>query len=207
MTNVNSVKLPYYFYSLDSTLPDGKERWFDEFSDDSPHVIRPGMDDNISYLRRRSARNEAYSRWQAAFFVRGPDNEFIPIFKPKMMKWQAIRVLAYKHSESHKNDWWEHYQDALFRVFVQPETFYDDITGEYKQWYLLSPEDGYLVNRYELEKKGPTLPPRDRDGREVYLSADRRLRKALFIPTECCHHLRNEGALDTDNTWIAPTGL
>ncbi len=49
-----------------------------------------------------------------------------------------------------------------------------------------------LVNRFEVEKTGEQLAPRDRRGRERFLSADRRLRRARLIPVECCHHLRHE---------------
>ncbi len=195
------MSLPRYFYNLDANLPDGRKRWFDEFSDSYPSIYQPGKDNNPYFLKNRADRNEAYARWQAAFFSRGTDGSFIPAFKPKMFKWQAIRVLSFKHSESSERDWWENYQDCVFRVFVEPETVYDQVTGEYKQWYLLSPEDGYLVNRHEIESKNASLPGREYLGRERWLSADKRLRRARFIPTECCHHLRNEttaGKLSTE---------
>lgn len=193
------MSLPGYFYSLDATLPDGTQRWRDEFKDDAPSIIQP-RDLSRSFLKAKNARNEAYARWMASFFYRDEFGDLQPSFKPKQFNWQAIRVLAYKHSESRKNDWWEHYQDAVFRVFVQPETVYDGL--EHKQWYLLSPEDCYLVNLYILEKLKPSQPPRDRTGHEKYLSATRALRNALFIPVECCHHLRHE-----TTAGVLPEGL
>lgn len=185
------MPLPYYFYDLNATLPNGRTRWFDEFADAAPSIIQP-RDMSPAFLKAKHERNEAYSRWQASFFERTADGEFHPLFKPKRFIWQAIRILAFEHSESSRRDWWEPYQDAIFRVFVNPETVYDEATGEHKQWYLLSPEDCYLVNRHETEQGGPTLPPRDYQGREKHLSADPRLRRARFVPVECCHHLRHE---------------
>lgn len=185
------ARLPYYFYDINARLPDGRMRWIDEFADAAPSIIQP-RDLSYSFQRAKRLRNEAYSKWIASFFVRTGEDSFIPLLKGKQFKWQVIQVLEFKHSEFSHRDWWEDYQDALFRVFVQPETFYCERTGEHKQWYLLSPEDSYLVNRYELEKKGPSLPPREYHGREQYLSADKRLRQALLIPVECCRHWRHE---------------
>ncbi len=185
-----SVKLPYYFYSLDCNLPSGQPRWKDEYADPYTHIIQP-KDLSLQYLRGKNQRNEAYSKWIAAKFVK-IGNECFPLLRGKMMKWQSIRVLTFKHSESDSKDWWENYQEAKFRVFLEPETIYDQRTKEHKQWYLLSPEDSYLVNRYEIEKSHPSLTPRDYQGRERFLSANRDLRKARLIPVECCHHLRHE---------------
>ena len=194
ITNRHSVKLPYYFYNLNAVMPDDRKRWEDEFSDNYPHVIQPSNDLNPFFQRARAERNIAYSKWLAAFYHKDPTTgERTPMLSGKMFKWQAIRVLSFKHSEKSRSDWWENYQEAQFRAFIQPETIYDQATGEHKQWYLLSPEDCYLVNRYELEKNGPSLPLREFTGRERYLSANRELRKARLIPVECCHHLRNEG--------------
>jgi hypothetical protein len=186
-----SVKLPYYFYNLDSILPDGRPRWRDEFADPYEHIIQP-KDLNAAHMRIKAERNIAYSKWIASKCYVTPSGDIIPQLKGKQMKWQSIRVLSFKHSEKSDRDWWERYQDAKFRVFLQPETIYDKITGEHKQWYLLSPEDSYLVNRYEIERRAPSLAPREANGRERFLSADKRLRTARLIPVECCHHLRHE---------------
>lgn len=194
------MALPRYFYSLEANFPDGRKRWFDEFSDPAPSIIQP-KDLDIGFQNRKHARNEAYSRWQAAFFTKGTDGELEPLFRAKNMKWQAIRILSFRHSESTSKDWWEMYQDAVFRVFVSPETVYDKATGEHKQWYLLSPEDSYLVNRHELEQKGP-VDPRDYNGRERFLSANKILRRARLVPVECCRHLRHE-----TTAGVLPEGL
>lgn len=185
------TRLPHYFYNIESKLPDGRERWVDEFSDLAPNVIQPN-DLNLTFQRRKIARNIAYSKWIASKYYTAPTGDRVPMLKGKQMKWQAIRVHNFKHSESSRKDWWENYQDACFRVFLQPETTYDRMTGEHKQWYLLCPEDSYLVNKYEIEKTGTTLPPREYNGREAYLSGDKRLRNARLIPVECCKHLRHE---------------
>lgn len=177
-------KLPDYFYNIDHPV-----RWYDKFSSESDAIWQPRELD-LDYQKERRERNEAYSRWMASLFTRGPNGEIVPYIKPKMFKWQAIRVLSFKHSESSKRDWWEEFQDCVFRVFVQPETVYDG--KDHKQWYLLCPEDTYLIKRYRLERNGPTLKSRDYAGDEKYLSADKRLRGGLAIPVECCHHMRHE---------------
>lgn len=198
--------LPNYFYDINATLPNGRVRWVDEFANESDVIFRP-HEMNEGYLKRKRTRNEVYSRWMAAFFVTNPDGSYTPMLHPKMMTWQAIRVLSFKHSESSDRDWWEKYQDATFRVFVNPETVYDQYSKEHKQWYLLSPEDSYLVNEFELRQSGTQPEPRDYFGREQFLSADKRLRRARLIPVECCAHLRHEGHLGTDLKFVAPKGL
>lgn len=186
------ARLPYYFYDINSYLPGTppRKRWEDEFSDLTSDYVDIAC--NLFRHRERTARNIAYSKWQASFFYTNPDGTSAPCIKPKMFKWQTIRVLSFKHNESNRRDWWENYQDAVFRVFVQPETTIDPVTRCYKQWYILSPEDGYLVNRLEIEKTDATLPEREWNGREKWLSDDSRLRVLRAIPTECCHHLRHE---------------
>lgn len=183
--------LPYYFYNINAVLPNGMTRWVDEFADAAPSVVQP-KDLNPYYLKAKNARNEAYSKWLAAFFTKLEDGTYAPLISPKLMKFQVIRVHNFKHSESNHKDWWSDYQDAAFRVFMQPETNYDQVTGEHKQWYLLSPEDGYLVNVREAEKAGRVCPPREYNGRERFLSAEKMLRRARLIPVECCKHLRHE---------------
>lgn len=201
------ARLPYYFYDINAIMPNGRQRWFDEFADEAPHIIQPSKDLNLDYQRRKTERNQAYSKWQAAFFGRGKNGEFEPYFKAKNIIFQAIRVLSFKHSEKSSKDWWEDYQDALFRVFVSPETVYCPETGEHKQWYLLCPEDCYLVNCREAERANRMPPVRDYDGREKYLSAYPMLRCARFIPVECCAHLRHEGHIKIDGEYEPPAGL
>jgi hypothetical protein len=193
IANYRSVRLPSHFYNLSAYTNEGRKRWEDEFADAAPSIIQPSTDLNLGYMRRKSERNKAYSMWIAAKYHFDPvTGGRAPLISGKMMKFQAIRVLSFKHSEASYRDWWENYQDALFRVFVQPETIYDKVTGEHKQWYVLSPEDAYLVNRYEFEKAGKSLPPRDYKGEERWISSRKELRTARLIPVECCHHLRHE---------------
>lgn len=191
--------LPSYFYDINAIMPNGRVRWFDEFSDVAPSIIQP-KDLDIDYVKAKNLRNEMYAKWIASFFT-NKDGVYTPLINGKMMKFQAIRVLSFKHSESSDRDWWSDYQDAAFRVFVQPETVYDK-SGAHKQWYLLSPEDSYLVNARELEKAGELIQPREYLGREKYFSADKRLRKARLIPVECCQHLRHE-----TTGGVLPSGL
>lgn len=190
---VGHTLMPAYFYDLNAVTDERRLRWVDEFADFAEHIVQPGKDNNPAYMRARYERNVNYSKWLASFFSRTPDGQFASHLKPGMMKFQAIRVLHAVHSETNSIDWWPNYRDCQFRVFINPQTFYDEDTGEHKQWYLLSPEDCYLVNRQEIIRKGGTPPAREYDGRERYFSGDKNLRKARLIPVECCTHLRNEG--------------
>ena len=183
--------LPKYFYDLNLMTDEGRPRWVDNFVPNNFIVMPPKTE--LMHMFGKAERNGAYSKWLASFSQTLPTGDIVPYLKPGQFKWQAIRILNAKHSETNKKDWWPNFQDAIFRVWLNPQTIYDEVTGEHKQWYLLSPEDGYLVNRYELEKTGVALNARDYDGYERYLSGDRRLRRARLIPVECCHHLKNEG--------------
>lgn len=183
--------LPEYFYDLNGRMPDGNIRWWDSLYDVEENSMLELIGKVGLKRHAKLQRNEAYKRWIASKCVRVGE-ALIPLLKSKQMLWQAVRVMSYKHSESESNDWWENYQDAVFRVFVQPETIYDNVTGEHKQWYLLSPEDSYMTVRYEMERDGASLPPRDYAGQEIFLSKDKRLRQSRLIPVECCRHLRHE---------------
>lgn len=186
---MGKIKAPNYLKDINALLPDGRMRWFDEFKDATilAPSIQPGVPNDMTL---KDERNICYAKWLAAFCV-SSDKGTAPMLAPKQMIWQVVQVMSFKHSESNSNDWWEPYQDCLFRVFVQPETIYHN-NGEHKQWYLLSPEDCYIVNKIELEAAGNALPPREYNGRERWLSGDRRLRRARLIPVECCRHWRHE---------------
>lgn len=192
---VGRTLLPAYFYDLNAITDENRSRWTDQYSEFAEHIYQPGKDDNLAYMKARMARNVAYSKWLASFSSRDPvTKEFIPYLKPGLMKFQAIRVIDSKDPVTgSRRMWWDPFRDCQFRVFINPQTFYDDATKEHVQYYLLCPEDGYLVNRYEVQKAGHSLPPREYDGREVYLSADKRLRRARLIAVANCTHLRNEG--------------
>lgn len=189
-------RLPAYFYDINSQTPEGRTRWVDEFFDPAPSIIQPSKDLSTQWLRDKEQRNLAYACWMAAKSRVAPDGARIPLLKPCSLSWQVIQVLSIRSPR----DWWSDYRDALFRVFVNPQTFYDG--KGYEQWYLLSPEDSYLVHRYELEKKGATLPPRDYNGSERWISGDRRLRGAKLIPVECCRHWKHE-----TTAGVLPEGL
>jgi hypothetical protein len=191
---VGRTLMPEYFYALDAMTDEKRMRWVDEFADFADSIVQPGKDNNPRYMKARYDRNVAYSKWIAAFFVKDPaTGECHGSLKGGLMKWQAIRVLSAAHTDTNSRDWWPNYRDCVFRVFLQPQTFYDHATGEHVQWYLLSPEDCYLVNRQEIIRKGGTPPTRDYADVERFLSADPNLRRARLIPVECCHHLRHEG--------------
>lgn len=130
---------------------------------------------------QRGRRDEAYTKWM---------RKFPGVKPPRRHKFQAVRVLRFKYSESDSKDWWEWFQGAVFRVYNQPLTAYDEKTKAWMQFYILCYEDAELVNRWELEKKGNILPPRDPIS-EPYVSLDKRLRRMKLVPTECCQHERH----------------
>lgn len=164
------MKLPSYFYDI--THP---ARWVDPYvsaSNEERLILSP------QEIADKNARNRAYAEWLSKFNLKG-----------KQMVWQVIQILEIKHSEYNGREWWDRFRDCVFRAFVQPEHVYD--SKYFKSWYVLSPEDCYLVNRYNLERLGPQLPPRDFT-KEKYISTDKRLRRALLVPVESCRHWRHE---------------
>lgn len=169
--------LPKYFYSFDAITDEGRPRWYDDLKPEDKPVI------TIEDLRRsrfKDIRDAAYAAWQRS----------IGIDSPRQSIFQAVRVINFKPKLSSKEDWWENYQDAVFRVFVNPVQVY--VGKECFQYYLLCPEDAYLVNRYELMKTNPELAPRDYAGFEKLLSKHKVLRTGRLIPIECCKHYRHE---------------
>lgn len=194
MTNLKDVfrkrLLPDYFYSLKGVC-NGKPRWEDEFADEAPSIIRAQDLDPVRN-RLKYERNVAYSKWLAGFFTK-TESGFKPTLSGKKMAWQVIQVMTADHADRTSADWWGDYRDCVFRAFLSPEVRTCPYTSEYRQWYLLCPEDCELVNRYEIEKASKTkLPPRDVFGYEKFFSADKRLRRARLIPCECCRHFRHE---------------
>lgn len=170
--------LPHHFYTLNHPL-----RWTD------PYVNTDGSDRQVltpSELAARHKRNLAYRDWLGRFRFKGEP------LRGKQMRWQAIQVMGTHHAEKDPRDWWGNYLDAVFRVFMQPETRKCKYTGDWVQWYVLAPEDSEMVMRNELEKKGSTPKPRRALEGEMWLSKDKRLRKCLLIPTECSRHWRHE---------------
>ena len=167
-----------YFYTLhhprrwidNLTTPQGEERV----------ILSP------SEMTFRYQRNMAYSDWLKRFSFKGEK------LKGKKMQWQAIQVMEKFHSENRSDDWWHPYLDCIFRVFLQPETRWCAVTGDWKQWYVLCPEDSEMVLRSQAKEEGIHIPERSALEGERFFSKDKRLRKCLLIPTECCRHWRHE---------------
>lgn len=167
-----------YFYTLDHP-----SRWVDPYATpqgEKRQVLTPAE------LRDRYARNTAYAAWLRRFTFRGQ-----PI-KAKNMQWQAVQVLSKYHSENRPDDWWHDFLDCIFRVWVTPETRKCQRTKDWKQWYVVCPEDSELINRSLLKHRGVSIPPRQVLQDERYFSKDKRLRRCMLIPTECCRHWRHE---------------
>jgi len=171
---------PHYFYSLEAVTEEGRPRWEDNYAT-AGKIIIPGKTDNPRWHNAKRRRDKAYKTWQNSFGVGLRHNLF-----------QAIRIIRKNWEETGAKLWHEDYQDCVFRVFVSPHTCYDERTNEHVQYYILCPEDCYLVNRYEVQKTSPTLPPRDYAVKEAWISADPKLRRMRVIPVAACHHLRHE---------------
>lgn len=185
---VPQSRLPGYFYPTSNARGVHPARWVDPFLDkdgDERRVLLP------EELRARSERNAAYRSWLSRRGLKG-----------KQMIWQSVQIMRADHSERSSKDWWPPFQDALFRVFVQPEYIYCDITGEFKGWYVLCPEDSELVRRYLMERKGFITPPRDALLGERWVSKNKAINQALVVPVECCRHFRHETTAGE-----LPTGL
>lgn len=172
---------PNYFYSLDAITDEGRARWYDDFAVGGTQIVIPGKTDNPRWLRQKKLRELIYNKWQDLFGIPRRQNLF-----------QAIRVLDKSWEHEDTKMWFPDYRDCVFRVFVNPHTVYDEYTREHVQFYVLSPEDSYLVNRYELLQNSPALRPRDYNKKEKFMSSDPRLRRMRVIPTKACHHLRHE---------------
>lgn len=200
MSAVIINKVPEYFKSLFSMTDEGRPRWFDDYAENNNIIIEPHML-TPKFRQERYMRNMTYSNWLASKF-NIVDGKIVPILSGKQMRWQVIQVLTTKHAEKISKPWWEPFQDCLFRVFVQPETVYDNVTGQHQQWYVLSPEDCYLVNRWRLQQKGINFPPRDYEKTEKFLTSIPQLRNTLLVPVDCCRHWRHE-----TTAGVLPDGL
>ena len=169
---ISKVKKPDHFYTIHHPL-----RWWDQFSTpqgEERRVLLP------SELGAKARRDRAYTEWLKNHNLRS------------ILKFQAIRVVGLEFEEGlPTNAWWDGFRDCAFRVFVNPWTIYDEPTKTNYQAYILAPEDSEMVQRYRLAQKGAELQPRN-PVTEPFLSNDPRLRKALVIPTACCHQLRHE---------------
>lgn len=158
-------------------------RWLDKFSpastkEEDKLILIP------SEIRERNCRDFVYNGWRRLHGL-----------PPRRCKFQLIQILSEDHAERRRfatdKDWWRNFKDCLFRVWVQPETFYDDSTKTHIQWYCLAPEDSEMVLRAEMDAKGFIQPPRD-PIKERWLSCNPNIRYPLLVPVECCRHFRHE---------------
>lgn len=153
-------------------------RWVDPFAmaDGSERLVLTPAE-----LRGKAERDRAYTHWLNR---RG--------IKSKRCIFQVVQILESSNYEGIHNPWWSPWRDACVRVFVQPETIYDEFTKEHVQWYVLAPEDSELLYRIEMDRKGFPQPPRNAMEGERWVSKNPNLRRARLVPVECCKHLRHE---------------
>jgi hypothetical protein len=175
-------KLPAHFFTINHP-----ERWFDNYAGpdgDERLVLTP------SESRDKYARDRAYNDWLTKHGM-----------PSRLCKFQVVRVLKFKWQLSNRKDWWERYQDCLFRVFVMPFNQYSKRTRDHIQWYILCPEDSMMTLRWELEEAGHNPPPRDWAA-ERHISGISSISRIRLIPTECCKHYKHE-----TTAGILPQGL
>jgi len=173
--------LPKFFYNIESDVSlnccNGWPRWSNQFAakgSDEDRIILTAKE-----LTLKLERDMAYDRWVRAFRSYK--------VRPKLMRWQVIQILNESHSTKSRKDWWPKYKDAVFRVFVNPHVEYS--ADDNKSWYVLSPEDTFLVHAYERESRG--LPVARRFTWK-WIPHEKQLRQMLLVPVQCCRHLRHE---------------
>lgn len=174
-----------YFTDLSAriTLPgfDNQVRWFDQWALSDPATM------SIHEARLMKERNDTYKQYLARYDL-----------GRRQPKWQVIRVHNRNHANFNKVDWWQDYQDCLFRVWMQPYTAYSNYVRDHVQHYILSPDDIYLTHCFERHQKGLSYPPRKSF---KWVSPHKPLRKLRTIPVEVCKHFRHEttaGVLPTE---------
>lgn len=190
MSVVKVERVPKFLYGLDTLTDEGRPRWQDEFAGvvTSDFIDTLQTQEDINILNEKDIRDQCYSMWLAAKFKILPNGQVVHgIRDTKKMKFQAVRV----YSGSDK-DWWSEYRDCVFYVFMNPETRYDSVTKTNIQYYVLSPEDSYYINKHKILKVGGVLPPRDYNGKEKYISLNKHLRKGYMIPCKSCKQLATE---------------
>jgi hypothetical protein len=171
--------LPRCFYDINAPVTcagyNGEIRWWDKFShpDGEERLVLTEQE-----WEERATRDAHYRAWLSKFPV-----------KPKNPKWQVIQILTSDHSERQSRQWWDRYRDCVFRAYVNPEVKYCTIRKDHKSWYVISPEDCYLMQAYEAEQRGFTVPNRRTF---QFISPMKALRAARLVPVECCRHFRHE---------------
>ena len=178
------MALPQWFYSPTGVIrlegfPE-IHRWYDDFSESMEGEEKLIVTQKDMLLK--GERDAAYMEWLRRF----RDNHGVRV---KNMKWQSIRITGKDYPFARKEDWWLPYMDCTFKVFMQPHTAKCPVTKDWIQYYILSPEDTYLVHCYNRHIKGIAYPHRNTF---KWITPHPPLRNLLMVPTECAPHLRHE---------------
>lgn len=175
------MALPSYFYDLQGIVRlEGfpvAPRWFDEFAEDGLGNNKQRLVLTPQEWKRKAERDAAYTEWIQRFSGWS--------VKPKSDKWQAVRITGRDYPFKCANDWWPEFMDCVFRVYMQPHTAYSNTKGDWIQYYVVCPEDTYLVQCYKRFLKGIPYPKRNTF---KWISPHPALRKMLLIPQECAPH-------------------
>lgn len=175
------MKVPSYLKSFDLPITlDGfagfNQRWADPWGHINNEIRESLM--TPTQMIERGERDLVYRKYLSRFGL-----------KAGTCKFQAIRVHDYSHTNVTSRDWFKEYRDCVFRVWVNPHTIYNSTYKTHYQYYVLCPEDIFLLHCLERAEKGFPYPPR-RSFKHICPHAP--LRKIRMIPVECCKHYRHE---------------
>jgi hypothetical protein len=179
-TGFSTTRIPDYFFDISSPL-----RWTDSYSwSDVTGTEEERMVLTPAELADRARRNQTYTKWLNRHKIRS-----------KPFKFQRVRVIRDQYKLTSGRDWWPAFHAAIFTVFMMPENFRQG--KDLIQFYVLCPEDCYLLSRFEYEKFDASLPPRSFIENRYAVKDPKYPEKATnlyVLPTRCAHHLKNETA-------------
>ena len=175
--------VPHYFYDAEGIVKlEGfpiHKRWADPYVDPSTDERRLILTEQERM--ERGMRDTVYAAWLKQFAGYG--------IRGKQMMWQAVRITDTEHQFASNTDWWTDYIDCVFRVFQEPHTAYSPRMEQHIQYYILCPEDTFLVHCYNRFKEGHPYPKRDSF---KWLPKEPEFRKMLMVPQQCAPHMRHE---------------
>lgn len=168
--NNKTAKSPTFLTSFNG-------RWMPE----QFHKVSSGLIDDRMLRSIYIRRNVSYKKWLNSWGL--------PEFN---QRWLPVRIVTDSNDNAHgaRDFWYRQFVEGVFFVYDRPITQYDE-TNVPHQFYLLSPECTYLVNRILLERNNIAVPKRD-EFDEFFLPREIALQAPRFIPTKVASHLANE---------------
>jgi hypothetical protein len=152
-----------------------------------------------------SHRNLQYGQWLSEWKLQPRKPRFNPV---RIVLDPSPGTISSLVDRGVRDFWFKKYTEAVFFVYEQPVSARDKF-GKTHQYYLLSPEDGYLVN-VDICKNLSNVPARDRQRDEIFMSRHKALRLPRLVPVDVCKHLRHEttaGVLPTLSTELNDSSI